>query len=203
VPLPTAVSGITAQAVGVRAWGIIGQVSNLSRLGKQIEEIVRELNSSGIRFALIGGLALASHKVIRATQDVDLLTDAYSAEEINRLLADLGYQCVHRSADAANYLRADERVDFLYASRPVARQLLAAAVEIKTAFGELRVVSAEGLIGFKLQGFVNDPRRTQDLEDIRALIRANRSTLKISEVQEYFRLFDREALLTEILDATG
>jgi len=58
------------------------------------------------------------------------------------------------------------------------------------------------LIGFKLQGFINDPRRTQDLEDIRALIKANRSTLNISEVQEYFLLFDREALLREILDAT-
>ena len=138
-------------------------MSNLSRLGKQIEEIVRELNRSGIRFALIGGLALASHKVIRATKDIDLLTDARSADEIDRLLANLGYQCVHHSADAANYLRADERVEFLFASRPVARQLLAAAVEFKTAFGELRVISTEGLIGFKLQGFVNDPRRTQDL----------------------------------------
>jgi hypothetical protein len=57
------------------------------------------------------------------------------------------------------------------------------------------------LIGFKLQGFVNGPRRTQDLEDIRALITANRSTLDIGEVQEYFRLFDRETLLEEILDA--
>ena len=49
---------------------------------------------------------------------------------------------------------------------------------LKTVLGELRVVSAEGLIGFKLQGLANDPRRTQDLEDIRALLRANRSTLR-------------------------
>jgi hypothetical protein len=40
-------------------------------------------------------------------------------------------------------------VDFLFASRPVARQLLAAAVEFKTAFGDLRVISTQGLIGFK------------------------------------------------------
>lgn len=182
---------------------IIDSVSNLSRLGRQIQEIVGELNSRGIRFALIGGLALASHKVIRATRDVDLLTDAHSADEVDSLLTNLGYQCIHRSADAANYLRADERIDFLYASRPVARQLLAAAAEFKTPFGDLRVISTEGLIGFKLQGFINDPRRTQDLEDIRALIKANRSTLNISEVQEYFLLFDREALLREILDANG
>jgi hypothetical protein len=41
--------------------------------------------------------------------------------------------------------------------------------------------------------------RTQDLEDIRALIRANRATLNLTEVREYFLLFDRAALLEEIL----
>jgi len=35
------------------------------------------------RFALIGGIALASHKVIRATQDIDLLTDAEKAVDID------------------------------------------------------------------------------------------------------------------------
>jgi hypothetical protein len=61
------------------------------------------------------------------------------------------------------------------------------------------LISAEGLIAFKLQGFVNNPRRTQDLEDIRSLIRANRNTLNMQQVREYFRLFSREPLLEEIL----
>ena len=95
-------------------------MSTLSRLGKQIEEIVAALNGV-VRFALIGGLALASHKVIRATRDIDLLTDVKNADEIDELLTHLGYRCIHRSADAGNYLRGDERVDFLYASRPAAR----------------------------------------------------------------------------------
>lgn len=76
-------------------------------------------------------------------------------------------------ADAGNYVRGDERVDLLYASRPVARRLLASAAESKTSLGDLRVVSAEGLIGFKLQALANDPRRTRDLEDIRALLQAS------------------------------
>jgi hypothetical protein len=80
----------------------------------------------------------------------------------------------------------------LYASRPAARRLLGEAISTSTPFGTLRVVSLEGLIAFKLQGFVNDPRRTQDLEDIRALIRANRAAVKLDEVSDYFRLFDRE-----------
>ena len=149
----------------------------LSRLGKQIAEVAAALNAIGVRFALIGGLALASHKVVRATQDIDLLTEAERADEIEAELVRLGYRCLHRSSDAANYARGDERVDFLYASRPIARRLLNGAIELATALGELRVVSAEGLIGFKLQALVNDPRRTQDLEDIRALLRANRATL--------------------------
>jgi predicted nucleotidyltransferase len=171
----------------------------VSRLGRQIEEVVAALSRVGARFALIGGLALASHNVIRATQDVDLLTDLEKSDEIDRELTRLGYRCLHRNADVANYQRGDERVDFLFASRPVARQLLSTAAELKTPFGKLYVVSTEGLIGFKLQGFVNDPRRTQDLEDIRALIRANRAGLDVEEIREYFRLFDRTALLDELL----
>ena len=171
----------------------------VSRLGKQLEQIIAALDSVAARFALIGGLALASHKVLRATQDIDLLTNADQADAINRTMVALGYRCLHRNPDAANFLRGDERVDFIFAHRPAAIRMLARAPVLHTAFGELRVVSAEALIGLKLQGFVNDPRRTQDLEDIRALIAANRAELELDEVREYFRLFDRESLLEELL----
>jgi hypothetical protein len=156
-------------------------VAAASRLGRQIEEVIASLSKVDARFALIGGLALASHKVIRATQDIDLLTDSEKAEDIDRELIALGYHCMHRSADAGNYLRGDERVDFIYASRPAARGLLSNATAVQTAFGEVRVVSTEGLIGLKLQGFANNPRRTQDLEDIKALVAANRQALKMDE----------------------
>ena len=171
-----------------------------SRLGKQLEEAIATLDKVGAKFALIGGLALAPHRVVRATQDVDFLIDADIANSVDQALTDLGYRCLHRSTDAANYLRGDQRLDFLYAHRPAARHLLQAAPQLNTPFGTLHVVSAEGLIAFKLQGWVNDPRRRQDLEDIRALIRANRDTLNLTEVREYFRLFNQETLLEEILD---
>ncbi|MCL4781276.1 MAG: nucleotidyl transferase AbiEii/AbiGii toxin family protein [Gammaproteobacteria bacterium] len=72
----------------------------------------------------------------------------------------------------------------------------------QTPFGELRVVSLEGLIAFKLQGLVNDPRRSRDLEDIRALLEANRGTVDLSLVRRYFQLFDKEELLDELLAET-
>jgi hypothetical protein len=80
-------------------------VAATSRLGRQLEEVIASLSKADARFALIGGLALASHKVIRATQDIDLLTDSEKAEDIDRELIAIGCRCLHRSADAGNYLR--------------------------------------------------------------------------------------------------
>jgi hypothetical protein len=170
-----------------------------SRLGRQIAEIMAALGSQGVPFALIGALALNAHRVVRATSDVDLLAPAARAGEVDAIAIKLGYRCLHRSDDAANYARGDERLDLLWASRPLSLRLLAAAVPRSTLFGELPVVSAEGLIGFKLQALVNDPRRGQDLEDIRKLLSANREALNLAEVRDYFRLFDRESLLDRLL----
>ena len=170
-----------------------------SRLGNQLTEIVSTLAAAGAPFALIGGLALAPHKVVRATQDIDLLRDAAMADAVHDALLGLGYQCLHRSADAGNYQRGDERVDFIYAHRPAAMRMLRNAKARATEFGVLQVVSAEGLIGLKLQGYCNDPRRTQDLADIRTLIAANRDLLDVSEVREYFRVFRQDSLFEELL----
>jgi len=171
-----------------------------SRLARQLAEAAAAVHDIEAPFALIGGLALASHGVVRGTIDIDFLVDAAAAERVERLLVGLGYRPAHRSEDAATYIRADERVDLLYAHRPIALALLAQAREVAGTMRPLRVVSAEGLVAFKLQGLVNDPRRTQDLEDIRALLRANRASLDMAEVRGYFRLFDREGQLDELLD---
>ena len=171
----------------------------MPRLIDQIREAVAAFVGLQTTPALIGGLALAAHQVVRATRDVDFLVDADDAERLHALLLGLGYQSIHRSEDAANYLRGDEGLDLLYAHRPEARRLLATAQERETGMGRLRVISAEGLVGFKLQGFVNDASRMRDLDDIRALLRANRGTLDMQEVRRYFALFDREPLLDELL----
>jgi hypothetical protein len=170
-----------------------------SRLGKQLAEVLAAFSRIGVQSALIGGLALSSHKVVRATQDIDLLVDQTAADKTHSELLRLGYQPLHRSTNVGNYQRRDERLDLLYASRPIARRLLTNAVEQETSLGTVRVISGEGLIGFKLQGIVNDPRRTQDMEDIKALLRANRDRLNLTEVREYFVLFGRESLLDELL----
>lgn len=179
----------------------------MARLADQIRQALAAFVGCKTEPALIGGLALAAHQVVRATTDVDFLVDADDADHLHEVLIGLGYRCVHRSEDAANYLRDDEGLDFLYAHRPIARRLLSEARERATALGTVRVISAEGLIGFKLQALVNNPNRVRDLADIRALLRAQRDRLNMPEVREYFATFDRtemlDGLLAEITDETN
>lgn len=175
----------------------------MHRLADQLSEALSAFVGVSPAPALIGGLALAAHKVVRATRDIDFLANADDADLLHSRLLALGYRCIHRSADAANYLRADEGLDLLYAHRPQARQLLAEATERETQWGRVRVIGAEGLIGFKLQGFVNSPERVRDLDDIRALLRANRGQLDLAKIRGYFGLFDREGLFDELLADSG
>ncbi|PKM16130.1 MAG: hypothetical protein CVV12_05110 [Gammaproteobacteria bacterium HGW-Gammaproteobacteria-2] len=172
----------------------------MSKLADQIKEALAAFGRLRTSPALIGGLALASHRVVRATRDVGFLVESQDADRLHEMLLALGYRCVHRSDDAANYVRDHEGFDVLYARRQEALRLLAEAPEHRTPFGRLRVVSAEGLIAFKLQALVNDPTRARDLDDIEALLKANVHTLDMSEVRRYFALFERVELLEKLLD---
>ena len=154
---------------------------------------------NGTEPALVGGLAVVAHQVVRATKDVDFLVEAEAADRVHVALLDLGYQCLYRSEDAANYVRASEGLDLLYAHRPLARRLLAQALARETPMGRMRIISVEGLIGFKLQGFVNDATRIRDLEDIRALLKIHRDSLDMNKLREYFSLFNKLEFLNELL----
>jgi predicted nucleotidyltransferase len=175
----------------------------MARLVDQFREALAAFAGAGTSPALIGGLALAAHQVIRATQDIDFLVASDHADRLHEVLTGLGYTCIHRSEDAANYLRGDEGIDLLYAHRPVARQLLEDAEARDTPMGRVRVVSAEGLIAFKLQAWVNDPSRIRDLEDIKSLLRSGAGALDMDEVAGYFGLFEREALLEDLITQSG
>lgn len=175
----------------------------MANLAEQIREALSMFASAGTKPALIGGLAVVAHSVVRATKDVDFLLEAEAADKVHEALLTLGYQCIYRSEDAANYLRGTEGLNLLYAHRPLARRLLAQASERETPMGRLRVVSVEGLIGFKLQGYVNDATRTRDLDDIGALVKIHRATLDMAQLREYFALFNRLELLNELMAAHG
>ena len=171
----------------------------MPNLAEQIREAISMFAFVGTKPALIGGLAVVAHKIVRATQDVDFLLEAEAADKVHDALLKLGYQCSYRSEDAANYVRGSEGLDLLYAHRPLARRLLGEASERETPMGLLRIVSVEGLIGFKLQAYVNDATRTRDLDDIRALVKMHLASLDMNQLREYFALFNQQQLLNELI----
>lgn len=168
-------------------------------LAAQLEQALATFSGRMHAPALIGGLALAAHGVLRPTADIDLLVDGDDAEAAHAALLRLGYDCVFRSSEAASYRRDAQSLHLMYAHRPLARRLLAEAEVRDTPVGRQRVISREGLIACKLQGWVNNPARQMDLEDIRCLLRLHSDVLDMDEVRGYFELFDQEALLDAML----
>ena len=171
----------------------------MNALLAQLEEFNAQLIACGARYALIGGMALSAHQLPRATQDIDFLLNRLDADIVDTLLISLGYQCIHRSEDAANYRRGGSAIDFIYAYRPRALALIETAQTRKIGTQSLNVVTVEGLIGLKLQALTNDPRRVQDLLDIRNLIEKHRAKLDLTQLYDYFLLFDKAALYDELI----
>ena len=171
----------------------------MSRLVKALTQVLAALRQHGVRHAAIGGLAVVAHGIVRATGDLDFLVDAACAEPLRRAMSSLGFRCIYQSADIANYVSHDLRVDFVLAHRPLALALLESPARRSVFEHELPVVDVEGIVGLKLQAIANDARRVQDLTDIRALLSRHRETLDMGRLRVYFELFDRLDLLDELM----
>lgn len=170
----------------------------LARLAAAFEE-------AGIEYALIGGLALSAHGAGRATVGLDFLAAGEHADGVDRILGPAGYTCLHRTENLANYLSDDPvlgRVDFLFTRREIGRAMLDRARQHEFTGTEVRVVDASDLIGLKVQGYSNDPRRRYaDLAGIQRLLQLA-AEIDLDRVRSYFRLFDREKDLETLLEET-
>lgn len=167
--------------------------------------LVENLQRRKIDFALIGGLALPTAGVLRATRDVDLLIPQEHAQTLKELMLSHGFELLHENPDVATYVGKKMelgRVDFLLAHRKYAQSMLQRAPfqEVMDGRFKVKVLAVEDLIGLKVQSSTNDPgRRHQDMSDVEELIRQNQKSLDMSRVKEYFDLFDRGKELDEIL----
>lgn len=167
-----------------------------------------------IDFALMGGFALQVAGVTRTTRDIDLLILGEHAKKVKDIMLRHGYELIHESEDVLNFSGKKlelGRVDFLLAHRKYTKEMLkrAEAKEILESKFKIKVLRREDLIGLKVQSSSNDPERMrsndpermrQDMADIEAIIKNNYSKLDINLVREYFRLFNREEDLENILE---
>jgi len=176
------------------------------RLVEQLRELIAQLNARGVRHALIGGLAVGVYGHVRATRDIDLLIDLVSEPAVSDVMRQLGYEVIDRRENLSSYVRGSERADFLHAHRDNALRILAEARPLAYSDVALPVVSLEGLIGFKIQAYTDDPRRLRDLSDMLELVRLAGQDFNWDEVREYFRTFHQDELfnaLKQAADADG
>ena len=171
-----------------------------SQLNAQLRELDAAFRSRGVGYAAIGGLAVNAHGFVRATRDIDLMVLVEDAATVRTIALDLHYSVLDEGKEISSYVRDRQRFDVMHAQRPISRDLLARASEVPLDGMRIPIIPVEGLIGLKVQAYNDNPRRLQDVMDMIELFRVN-TTLNMEEVRSYFRLFDRERLLDDILRA--
>lgn len=167
-------------------------------------ELLERFNKQNIRFALIGGFALHVAGFTRATKDIDFLVETEDLGKVKGIMAQLGYELTHESAEFSNYWHPAAplgRVDYLHAHREYTRKMLVRAKKhvILENF-EVPVLIPEDIIGLKVQSMVNNPKRhALDMADIEYLLRENLDHLDLGIIKEYFHLFDLDNELNSLL----
>lgn len=151
-----------------------------SRLQAMLVELESALSTAGIRHAIAGGIAMAAHGRVRATDDIDVLADAAQADALREVMRRLGYAEEVHGPVPTRFVRRPmpglpglaEWVDALFASRPSGRGLIerAAAHPVRWNGVSLPVVDAAGLVLMKCIALVADPQRHVDADDVRYLL---------------------------------
>ena len=137
------------------------------KLRETIDKAHDALLGGGVDHALIGGIALATLGLNRATADVDLLIDGEQKDKAIMVLEQNGFK-LKTSTKEVLHFEGFGYLDILLANRPISKEMLKNA-DLKANVG-LKCVKAEDIIGLKIQAYVNDRNRElQDKADIKAL----------------------------------
>lgn len=153
------------------------------------------LDQASIDHALIGGLALSTLGINRATFDVDLLVSGEQKELLCRTLKVIGLELYFQTKEVLHF-KGIGRLDILLANRPLSKEMLNRA-QVFPQHG-LKCVKAEDLIGLKIQAYVNDKKRAfQDKADIQNLIEKHQS-IDWNKIKQYAEIFGEWNTLQEI-----
>ena len=175
---------------------------------KVFNRVTSRLDESGIRYALIGGFAMALRGVQRATIHLDFILMLEDLEKADAIFTEAGYRRAFHSENVSHYISEDSelgRIDILHAFRGPTLSMLERAERIEVEAGySLPVVEIEDLIGLKVQAIVNDPKRsTWDWADIRMMLETCSETGQAIDwqlLQEYMDLLHLGDKLAELKD---
>ncbi len=138
------------------------------------------LTGAGARFVIIGGFAVVAHQYVRATEDVDLLIPADSANDarLDVALLSLGASWDETTEFTAGQLAGREhsrlrtragRLDLLREGAPPLDfgSVAGSAIEVDLGDGPFLVAGLESLVAFKR--LAGRPRDRSDLAELELL----------------------------------
>ena len=152
-----------------------------------IEQFTNELESVGVQYAIIGGLAVFAYGGERTTFDVDFLIHGDDREKIKQIAQGLSLKIINENEEVIQF-SGQIQIDIIFANREKARAMLSNAKKIDCL--PYPVVSAEDLVGLKIQAFSGDrSREFIDKGDILTIFK-NVSELDFNKIKEYADLFN-------------
>ncbi len=163
-----------------------------------LPRITTAFDKQRLRYALIGGLAMALRGVQRTTLDADFILLATDLDTSDAILRSMGYRREFHSENVSHYIADNTslgRIDLLHAFRPATLAMLDRADRLPfTDDCTIPVVHIEDLIGLKVQAACNDPsRKLGDWNDIHRLVQHAGRTGKNLDwelIGDYLTLFD-------------
>ncbi|MBD3242446.1 MAG: hypothetical protein GF331_17790 [Chitinivibrionales bacterium] len=159
-----------------------------------IRAISEFFNRERVPYAIIGAFALYGYGYVRATKDIDFLTERKHQGAVVGFLEGLGFETTHCSDAFSNHLHpvGAVRVDVMYVEGSTAQRMLSSTRPAIVSGGTtVRVVSPEHLIALKLFAAHGNPsRRLRDLADVKEIV--SRCGVRREDVWRYFERYGLE-----------
>jgi hypothetical protein len=146
-----------------------------SAVHKTLERITRRLDELGVRYALVGAMAMFYHGYRRFTEDVDLLVNREGLAKIHANLDGRGYRPPFTGSKHLRDTETGVRVEFLVTGdypgdgKPKSLAFPEPADASETRNG-VECLTLPRLIELKLASGMNNPGRLKDLADVQQLI---------------------------------
>jgi hypothetical protein len=165
-----------------------------------LAEVEAAFAAHGVRWAVVGGVAISLWGIARLTDDLDFVVPGDQEDSAVAALESIGFSVFRRTVGFANFARASDspgRIDLLFVRGQTAIDLFSRVGQRSAGTQVLPVVHAEHLVAMKLFAISRNPgRRARDLEDIRGLLA--RGAVDGPTILRYLERYGQRPLAAEL-----